>query len=40
MKEFLTDVETLRKRARENMDRGSVTDAYGADLDRILFVLN
>ena len=40
MKEFLTDVETLRKRARENMDRGSVTDAYGADLDRVIFVLN
>jgi bacterioferritin len=40
VKEFLTDVETLRKRARENMDRGSVTDAYGADLDRVIFVLN
>jgi bacterioferritin len=40
MKEFLTDVETLRKRARENMDKGSVTDAYGADLERVLFVLN
>jgi len=40
MKEFLTDVETLRKRAREHMDRGSVTDAYGADLERVIFVLN
>jgi bacterioferritin len=40
MKDFLTDVETLRKRARENMDRGSVTDAYGADLDRVVYVLN
>ena len=40
MKEFLTDVETLRQRARENMDQGSVTDAYGADLPRVLFVLN
>lgn len=40
MKEFLTDVEMLRARARENMDRGSVTDAYGADLDRVIFVLN
>ena len=40
MKEFLTDVETLRERARENMDKGPVTDAYGADLDRVLFVLN
>jgi bacterioferritin len=40
MKEFLTDVETLRKRARENIDKGPITDAYGADLDRVLFVLN
>lgn len=40
MKEFLTDVETLRQRARENMDKGSVTDAYGADLARVIFVLN
>jgi bacterioferritin len=40
MKEFLTDVETLRKNARENMDRGPVTDAYGADLERVIFVLN
>lgn len=40
MKDFLTDIETLRKRARENMEKGSVTDAYGADLERVLFVLN
>jgi bacterioferritin len=40
MKEFLTDVETLRKRAREHMERGPVTDAYGADLKRVIFVLN
>jgi len=40
MKEFLTDVETLRSRAREHMEKGPVTDAYGADLKRVLFVLN
>jgi bacterioferritin len=40
MKEFLTDVETLRRRAREHMERGPVTDAYGADLKRVIFVLN
>lgn len=40
MKEFLTDIETLRKRARENMEKGPVTDAYGADLERVIFVLN
>jgi bacterioferritin len=40
MDEFLTDVETLRKRARENIDKGPVTDAYGADLPRVIEVLN
>src|SRR5665213_3766130 len=40
MEEFLTDIATLRKRARTNMKKGPVTDAYGADLDRVIFVLN
>lgn len=40
MEEFLTDVKTLRERARQNIEKGPVTDAYGADLDRVLFVLN
>ena len=40
MKEFLTDVTTLRANARENMNLGPVTDAYGADLERVLYVLN
>jgi len=40
MKEFLTDVTTLRANARENMELGPVTDAYGADLERVLYVLN
>ncbi|MCU1362923.1 MAG: bacterioferritin [Acidimicrobiaceae bacterium] len=38
--EFLTDVKTLRERARKNMDKGPVTDAYGADLKRVIEVLN
>ena len=37
---FLTDIEQLRARAREQMDKGPVTAAYGADLDRVLEVLN
>lgn len=37
---FLTDVQTLRKRARENMDRGAVTKSYGADLQAVVDVLN
>ena len=40
MEEFLTDIETLRKNAREHMERGPVTDAYGADLKRVIDVLN
>ena len=40
MSEFLTDVATLRDRARAHMDRGSVTDAYGADRGRVVDVLN
>src|SRR5437588_13050539 len=40
MSEFLTDVETLRRRAREHMDQGPVTDAYGADRERVIEVLN
>ena len=40
MEEFLTDIETLRKRARTNLKKGPVTDAYGADLERVIFVLN
>lgn len=40
MKEFLTDVQTLRERARANMEKGPVTEAYGADVERVIFVLN
>jgi bacterioferritin len=40
MKEFLTDVATLRENARKNIAKGPVTDAYGADLERVLYVLN
>ena len=38
--EFLTDVETLRQRAREQIDQGPITDAYGADRERVVQVLN
>ncbi|MFG2401050.1 ferritin-like domain-containing protein [Streptomyces lydicus] len=40
MAEFLTDIETIRKRARQEIDKGPITDAYGADLERVLQVLN
>ncbi|MBW3556304.1 MAG: bacterioferritin [Actinobacteria bacterium] len=38
--DFLTDVETLRRRAREQMESGPITDAYGADRQRVISVLN
>ncbi len=40
MAEFLTDVETLRQRARAEISKGPITEAYGADRDRVLQVLN
>lgn len=38
--DFLTDIEQIRDRARKEMGKGPVTDAYGADLERVLQVLN
>ncbi len=40
MEDFLTDVETLRRRAREHIDQGPITEAYGADRERVVEVLN
>jgi len=40
MADFLTDVETLRKQARQHMDQGPITEAYGADRQRVIAVLN
>ena len=40
MTDFLTDVETLRKRAREHIEQGPITSAYGADRERVIDVLN
>ena len=40
MNEFLSDVETLRRNAREHIERGPITDAYGADRERVISVLN
>jgi bacterioferritin len=39
-KSFLTDIETLRRRAREHIERGAVTDGYRADRDTVLKLLN
>jgi bacterioferritin len=40
MAEFLMDIQALRDRARAEMEKGPVTPAYGADLDRVISVLN
>ena len=41
MKEpFKTDLETIRLRARSNMAEGAVTEAYLADRERVIVVLN
>ncbi|HVO90383.1 MAG TPA: ferritin-like domain-containing protein [Casimicrobiaceae bacterium] len=37
---FLTDVETLRQRARQHIEQGAVTPSYGADRDTVVKVLN
>lgn len=40
MSDFLTDIKTLRERARQKMDQGPVTEAYGADREQVVGVLN
>jgi bacterioferritin len=39
-KPFLTDVKTLRARAREHIEKGAVTPGYGADVDTVTRILN
>src|SRR5215831_387686 len=39
-KPFLTDIKTLRARARQHIDEGAVTPSYGADRDTVVKVLN
>jgi bacterioferritin len=39
-KTFLTDVRTLRKRAREHIEEGAVTQGYRAKRDVVLKLLN
>jgi len=37
---FLTDIQTLRKRAREHIEKGAVTPGYKADRDTVIRILN
>jgi len=40
MSDFFTDIKTLRDQARKHIERGPITEAYGADRDRVIAVLN
>jgi bacterioferritin len=37
---FMTDIATLRERARAKISEGPITDAYGADRTQVIDVLN
>jgi bacterioferritin len=40
MKSSLTDIQTLRTRARQHIDAGAVTSGYSADRETVLRLLN
>jgi len=40
MGEFLSDIKTIRERARAHIERGAVTESYKADRERVIAVLN
>lgn len=39
-KPFLTDIQTIRQRAREHIDQGAITAGYKADRDTVVKLLN
>ena len=39
-KPFLTDIKTLRERARKHIERGAVTEGYRADRETVVKLLN
>jgi bacterioferritin len=40
MSDFLSDIESLRARARQQIEEGPITDSYNADRGRVISVLN
>jgi bacterioferritin len=38
--DFLTDIQTLRKRARQHIENGAVTEGYKADRKTVIKILN
>jgi bacterioferritin len=39
-KPFLTDIKEIRRRARQHIEKGAVTEGYGADRETVLRLLN
>ena len=39
-KPFLTDIQTLRERARQHIENGAVTEGYTADRETVVKILN
>ena len=39
-KPFLSDIQELRRRAREHMEMGAVTSSYKADREKVISILN
>jgi bacterioferritin len=39
-KPFLTDIKTLRERARKHIEQGAITEGYTADRDTVVKLLN
>ncbi|RYZ65263.1 MAG: bacterioferritin, partial [Proteobacteria bacterium] len=37
---FLTDVKTLRDRARKHIEQGAITESYTADREQVVKILN
>src|SRR4051812_21635376 len=37
---FLSDIQTIRNRARQHIEEGAVTSSYGADRETVLKLLN
>jgi bacterioferritin len=40
MSEFVSHIEEIRRRARQHIERGPITDGYKADRERVIAVLN
>jgi bacterioferritin len=40
MSQFISDLKTIKERARRQMEKGAVTDSYKADRDAVVNVLN